>query len=112
MRTRRALASVVAALSGPSRKVFKEVQGFRRWALGIWNFGPRREPRAEGREPLFKAGHYRFAAAAAAVLLGAALDTSAQIATATVLGLVRDQTGASLPGATVTVRSLATGAAR
>jgi hypothetical protein len=47
-----------------------------------------------------------------AIGLGSAVDTPAQIATATVLGLVRDQTGAALPGATVTVRSVATGATR
>jgi hypothetical protein len=47
-----------------------------------------------------------------AVCLGSAVHATAQIATATILGLVRDQTGAALPGATVTVRSLATGASR
>src|SRR5436309_2115191 len=36
----------------------------------------------------------------------------AQIATATVLGVVRDQTGAALPGAAVTAKSAATGATR
>jgi Carboxypeptidase regulatory-like domain len=50
--------------------------------------------------------------AALALSLAGAAATSAQIATATVLGLIRDQTGAALPGATVTVRSLATGATR
>ena len=36
----------------------------------------------------------------------------AQIATATLLGVVRDQTGAALPGAAVTAKSAATGATR
>ena len=46
------------------------------------------------------------------VWLANAEYATAQIATATLLGVVRDETGAALPGATLTVRSLATGATR
>ena len=52
----------------------------------------------------------------AALLLGmwssAAVPAAAQIATATLSGTVRDDTGAALPNATVTVKSDATGATR
>src|SRR6267142_5277035 len=46
------------------------------------------------------------------VSLGSVTDTMAQIATATLLGVVSDETGAALPGAAVTVRSAATGVMR
>jgi hypothetical protein len=45
-------------------------------------------------------------------VLLAAVVSAAQIATATLAGVVRDQTGGALPGATITVRSAATGATR
>jgi outer membrane receptor protein involved in Fe transport len=48
----------------------------------------------------------------AAGLLLTHVDSSAQIATATLAGVVRDQTGGALPGVTVTVRNVATGAVR
>jgi hypothetical protein len=54
----------------------------------------------------------RVAVTLAALWPAGAAHTTAQIATATVFGLVHDQTQASLPGATVTVKSLATGATR
>jgi hypothetical protein len=49
---------------------------------------------------------------ALSVWLGNAAYATAQIATATLLGVVRDETGAALPGAAVTVRSAATGVTR
>ena len=52
------------------------------------------------------------AAIAAIVSLAAAAPTIAQIATGTLLGVVRDGTGAALPGATLTVKSRATGVTR
>src|SRR5438093_9195090 len=54
----------------------------------------------------------RVAISAAILWLGSATYSTAQIATATVLGIVRDQTGAALPGAAVTLKSTATGATR
>lgn len=48
----------------------------------------------------------------AAVLLFAATTLSAQNRSATVSGIVRDGTGAVLPGATVTVRAVATNQTR
>src|SRR5438876_4344316 len=48
----------------------------------------------------------------ASLWLAAAGSSDAQIATATVLGIVRDQTGAALPGAAVTLKSTATGGTR
>jgi hypothetical protein len=47
-----------------------------------------------------------------ALLPGTSAHAIAQIATATMLGVVRDDTGGALPGATITVRSTATGATR
>jgi hypothetical protein len=44
--------------------------------------------------------------------LGTSAYATAQIATATLLGVVRDETGAALPGAALTVRSVATGVTR
>src|SRR2546427_3245524 len=44
--------------------------------------------------------------------LGGAVNTAAQIATASVFGTIRDETGASLPGVTLTARNVATGATR
>src|SRR5438045_2972231 len=49
---------------------------------------------------------------AVTIALGTAGHATAQIATGTLLGVVRDETGAALPGATVTVKSAATGATR
>lgn len=49
---------------------------------------------------------------AAIGLLLITVDSAAQIATATLAGAVRDQTGGALPGVSVTVRSAATGAVR
>jgi hypothetical protein len=46
------------------------------------------------------------------LLLAAAAAAAAQIATGTLAGSVRDQTGAALPGVTITIRSAATGASR
>src|SRR2546428_12310992 len=40
------------------------------------------------------------------------MDSGAQIATATLSGTVRDDIGGALPGATVTVKSVSTGASR
>jgi hypothetical protein len=40
------------------------------------------------------------------------VNSAAQIATATLAGVIRDETGGALPGVTVTVRSVATGAVR
>ncbi|HLG55238.1 MAG TPA: TonB-dependent receptor [Vicinamibacterales bacterium] len=40
------------------------------------------------------------------------VNSAAQIATATLAGVIRDETGGALPGVTVTVRSAATGAVR
>src|SRR5712691_6240316 len=57
----------------------------------------------------------RFLYVALAVLtvwLGNAAYATAQIATATLLGVVRDETGAALPGAVLTVRNTATGGTR
>src|SRR6266516_583034 len=52
-------------------------------------------------------------AAAIAILLSlGGAPCAAQIATATVSGTVRDDTGAALPGVTVTVKSVATGVTR
>jgi hypothetical protein len=45
-------------------------------------------------------------------LLAAPVNAFAQIATATLAGIVRDETGGTLPGVTVTVRSATTGAVR
>ena len=44
--------------------------------------------------------------------LGNAAGATGQIATATLLGVVRDETGAALPGAALTVRSVTTGVTR
>ena len=44
--------------------------------------------------------------------LGGAARATAQIATGTLLGVVRDETGAALPGVALTVRSAATGVTR
>src|ERR1700681_612603 len=44
--------------------------------------------------------------------LAVAAGAAAQIATGTLAGSVRDQTGAALAGVTITVRSVATGASR
>src|SRR5882672_12658679 len=44
--------------------------------------------------------------------LGSAANATAQITTATLSGTVRDETGASLPGVTLTVRNVATGVTR
>jgi len=44
--------------------------------------------------------------------LGSAANAAAQIATASVFGTIRDETGASLPGVTLTARNVATGATR
>src|SRR6266851_4990768 len=52
------------------------------------------------------------AMAALTVWLGHAAYATAQIATATLLGVVRDETGAALPGAVLTVRNTATGGTR
>jgi hypothetical protein len=46
------------------------------------------------------------------LLLAVAAGASAQIATATLAGSVRDETGAALPGVTITIRNTATGASR
>src|SRR5712692_4628143 len=46
------------------------------------------------------------------VWLGNTAYATAQIATATLLGVVRDETGAALPGAALTVKSVATGVTR
>jgi hypothetical protein len=46
------------------------------------------------------------------VWLGSASPATPQIATGTLLGVVRDETGAALPGVIVTVKSVGTGAAR
>ena len=54
----------------------------------------------------------RVAISAAMLWLGSAAYSTAQIATATLLGIVRDETGAALPGAAVTIKSIATGATR
>src|SRR5216683_2258618 len=50
--------------------------------------------------------------AAAIMSLWSVAHTTAQIATGTLLGVVRDETGAALPGATITVKSTATGVTR
>ena len=47
-----------------------------------------------------------------AALIGAAHDTSAQTATGTILGEVKDVSGAALPGATVSATNQANGAVR
>ena len=52
------------------------------------------------------------AVAALTLWLGNSAYATAQIATATLLGIVRDETGAALPGAALTVRSVATGVTR
>jgi hypothetical protein len=49
---------------------------------------------------------------AALVVLAIAAPVTAQIATATVSGTVRDDTNSALPGVTVTIRSVATGLSR
>jgi Carboxypeptidase regulatory-like domain len=54
----------------------------------------------------------RIAVAAATLWCGGAVDSTGQIATSTLLGMIRDETGSALPGAAVTVKSLATGATR
>jgi uncharacterized surface anchored protein len=46
------------------------------------------------------------------VWLGQACNATAQIATGTLLGVVRDETGAALPGAILTVKNAATGVTR
>src|SRR5262245_45924223 len=44
--------------------------------------------------------------------LASAGGASAQIATATLAGVITDETGAAVPGVTVTVRNVATGTSR
>ena len=52
------------------------------------------------------------AAAALTLLLSSAVASTSQIATGTLAGVVRDETGASLPGATITAKSVTTGVTR
>src|SRR5262245_11845524 len=53
-----------------------------------------------------------FVASGLTLLSLGTVSTAGQIATATLAGVVRDQTGAALPGTTLAIRSVATGATR
>src|SRR5713226_6655197 len=57
-------------------------------------------------------GYGHFAIVAVAVFLSCAISVFAQLPTGTILGVVRDTTGALLPGASITVRNVGTGATR
>ena len=46
------------------------------------------------------------------VLLGGALQANAQLTAGTVMGTVTDPSGAAVPGATITIKNVATGAVR
>src|SRR5262245_4697157 len=50
--------------------------------------------------------------AAAAIVAGLAATAAAQETTGTISGTAKDQTGAALPGVTVTVKSITTGASQ